>query len=292
MFAYMRVPNIILAAVWLLLALGVRAQESDEPVDVEAITRHTYTYTSGKNSFEGYLFKPAGKGPFPAVVWNHGHTKHLLTSGAPASEYDNLGKIFTNDGYVLFVPDRHMHDVTSVDYSAKLAGMINREEDQKQIARQKYIEYHEVNGRDVTAAVEWIRKQPYVDATRVAVSGWSSGGIASLLAAENDPTLRACIPFSPGVSQWKESGKDLGAICQRVAKNAKMPIFVVQATNDATLAISDIFKKEFAKKEPRNRVEIYPYTGNNATQLSSLAIAGWELWGYDVMTFLEKVMKK
>src|SRR5689334_22293089 len=32
-------------------------------------------YPSGQLKLPGLLYKPAGKGPFPAVIWNHGSEK-------------------------------------------------------------------------------------------------------------------------------------------------------------------------------------------------------------------------
>src|SRR5262245_58710233 len=32
-------------------------------------------YTSGEWKLPGYLYKPAGNGPFPALMWNHGSEK-------------------------------------------------------------------------------------------------------------------------------------------------------------------------------------------------------------------------
>ena len=34
------------------------------------------TFKSGSLTLVGYLFKPAGRGPFPAVLWNHGSERN------------------------------------------------------------------------------------------------------------------------------------------------------------------------------------------------------------------------
>src|SRR4249919_2886255 len=38
-------------------------------------TAENVEYPSGKLTLPGVLYRPAGKGPFPAVIWNHGSEK-------------------------------------------------------------------------------------------------------------------------------------------------------------------------------------------------------------------------
>ncbi len=60
------------------------------------------TYPSGQYKLPGYLYKPAGAGPFPAVLWNHGSEKN------PRAQPE-LARFYTQQGYVFFVPIRHGH---------------------------------------------------------------------------------------------------------------------------------------------------------------------------------------
>jgi dipeptidyl aminopeptidase/acylaminoacyl peptidase len=53
-------------------------------------------------TLQGWIYKPAGKGPFPAVLYNHGSDK------APGW-FPTLGKYWTSKGYVFFVPHRRGH---------------------------------------------------------------------------------------------------------------------------------------------------------------------------------------
>lgn len=50
---------------------------------------------------------------------------------------------------------------------------------------------------DVTAAVDLLRRRPFVDATRIAVVGVGTGAIAATLAAERDANLSAVISLRP-----------------------------------------------------------------------------------------------
>lgn len=91
---------------------------------------------------------------------------------------------------------------------------------------------------DVLAALAWLRAQPQVDASRIALLGWSNGGstVLSVLDAEQEPSpgpLAAAVMFYPGCGQYSHvNGRpvpvlmELGAAddwtpaapCQRIAE--------------------------------------------------------------------------
>ena len=54
---------------------------------------------SGDLELKGFVWKPSGDGPFPALLWNHGSEK------LPGS-VDSVAPYFVNKGYVFFVPHR------------------------------------------------------------------------------------------------------------------------------------------------------------------------------------------
>jgi dienelactone hydrolase len=58
------------------------------------------TFVNGDLFLHGYLQAPAGAGPFPAVLYNHG-------SEPDSRGYvPNLARVFVNQGYVFFAPFR------------------------------------------------------------------------------------------------------------------------------------------------------------------------------------------
>src|SRR5262252_4851864 len=57
------------------------------------------SFPSGSLTLGGFLWKPAGAGPFPTVIYNHGSEQ--LPGSKPA-----VGQFFASRGYVLFVPHR------------------------------------------------------------------------------------------------------------------------------------------------------------------------------------------
>ncbi|MDA0629575.1 hypothetical protein PCS76_22450, partial [Acinetobacter baumannii] len=62
-------------ATLLLGACTAQADNADGPAEV-------VTFQNGTLELKGELFKPAGTGPFPAVLYNHGSAPGMLNSQA------------------------------------------------------------------------------------------------------------------------------------------------------------------------------------------------------------------
>ncbi len=58
------------------------------------------SFPSGDLTLHGFLYKPEGDGPFPAIIWNHGSEK--LPGQQP-----ELARFYTKQGFVFFTPHRH-----------------------------------------------------------------------------------------------------------------------------------------------------------------------------------------
>lgn len=141
----------------------------------------------GSAAIKVYVRKPATAGPAPAVVMLHGcgglfNRKGELT----AREVDWIDR-FVAAGYTVVLPDsfnprgfRQICTQTSADRRIRPRD----------------------RAEDVAAAVAWLARQPYVDARRIALVGWSNGGSTTLLAAAEGHKaaghLKTAIAFYPG----------------------------------------------------------------------------------------------
>src|SRR5947208_9334504 len=56
-------------------------------------------FPSGDLALKGFVWKPEGPGPFPAIVWNHGSEKLPGTVGS-------IAPFFVSRGYTFLVPHR------------------------------------------------------------------------------------------------------------------------------------------------------------------------------------------
>jgi dienelactone hydrolase len=141
---------------------------------------------------DGYLFKPAGQGPFPALVALHGCSGLFTTSGRFHRRDWDWAKRLQSLGYVVLFPD-----------SLTPRGM-------QQICTRKDIggtmPFRE-RPRDAYGALRWLQSQPFVRKDRVGLLGWSNGGTTVLSAIDArsrarpvgiTDDFRVAVAFYPG----------------------------------------------------------------------------------------------
>jgi dienelactone hydrolase len=115
---------------------------------------------SGRVGFD--LYRPSGAGPHPLVVVAHGFWRSRANMAG-------WGRHLAAHGFVAAVPDlRAWAD-------------------------------HERNGRAVRELIDTLLSAPPmpIDAARIAVVGFSAGGLATLLAAAEDPRIRLWVGLDP-----------------------------------------------------------------------------------------------
>lgn len=67
------------------------------------------SFPSSSGTLYGFLYVPQGKGPFPAVLWNHGSEKR------PGWQPE-LASFYNSHGFVFFLPHRHGQGRSSGPY--------------------------------------------------------------------------------------------------------------------------------------------------------------------------------
>lgn len=237
------------------------------------------TFQSGKLKLHGFLWRPDGPGPFPAVVWNHGSEK------LPGSQ-PKLAEFYTSHFYVFFVPHRRGQGRSPGEYIQDLvaqappAGRARR-----------MVELQEAEVDDVAAALSYLKAQPFVDPERMAISGCSYGGIQTLLTGERDLGIKVLVPFAPGAKSW-EGNRPLQERLKSAVDQAKAPVFLLQAENDFSLAPSRVLAKEAEKKHKDFRAKVYPRFGRDAQDGHwGFCATATDVWGAEVLSFLAEHMK-
>src|SRR5216683_6902219 len=205
----MKIALMLLAFIVLPATGRVVAQSKSEEV----------VFPSGGGQLHGFLWKPEGAGPFPAIVWNHGSEK--LPGSQPA-----LAKFYTAHSYVFFMPHRRGQGRSPGDYIQDLVA----EAPPGDRAR-RMVELQQAEVDDVIAGLKFLRSQPFVDPARIVISGCSYGGIQTLLIGERDLGVKALVPFAPGAMSW-EQNVPLQDRLVRAVDLAKAPVFMIQAEND------------------------------------------------------------
>ncbi len=168
------------------LAAGSAAAWSVSPSDV-AFTNQQGVDLTAK------LFKPAGAGPFPAVVMMHGCSGAYSYSNpakGAASLYRRWGDSLVAQGYVAILVD----------------SFSGRGGPQKQCGNGN-AGVSEVSDRpfDAAAAYNFLIDQSYVQGGKVGLLGWSHGG-SSVLATMDQTTTQGDQPFKVGVAFYPGCG--------------------------------------------------------------------------------------
>jgi carboxymethylenebutenolidase len=234
------------------------------------------TFPSGQLTLHGFIYKPEGAGPFPAVLYNHGSERK--PGGKP-----EIGTCFSEKGYVLFVPHRRGHGRSPADSFTD--SLYDR-------GAQGLIALHEMHLEDTAAALTYLRTLPYVDFNRIAVAGCSYGGIQTLLAAEKGMGLRAAISFAAAAESWNQSASIQSRLL-RAVRQATIPILFIQAENDYNLAPSLVLAKEMEKSgKPYKRVIFPPYGKTHEEGHGGFCFQAPNIWGAEALSFLNDSMPR
>jgi carboxymethylenebutenolidase len=254
------------------------------------------TIRSGEATLHAHVWRPAGPGPFPAVLVNHGsgRTKEQLERLGPYEQQsETIGPVFARHGYVcVFLFRRGVGP--STDQGQNAIDGLNREfAAQGQTARNALqmdlLEGREM--RDGLAALAFVRHLPDVDARRVAIIGHSFGGSLTVLMTEREPTLRAAVVFSGAGYSWDRS-PELRARLLDAARRTAVPLFFIHAENDYSTNSGRVLDAELARLGKPHRLKIYPRVGRTADEGHDFPLNSVATWEPDVFAFLDQYMRK
>jgi dienelactone hydrolase len=185
--------SLVAALAAVTFTLGVYAQ-SNPPLNRTLNERIEFIPGANGVALETTLFKPAGDGPFPLVIINHGKAPGDARQ-QPRARYIVAASEFVRRGYAVAVPMRAGFSNSSGVYDSQGCDL-------------------EGNGltqaASVRAALHWLREQSFVDPTRIVVIGQSHGGLATTaLGTQSQDGILALINFAGGLRQrncpdWEE----------------------------------------------------------------------------------------
>jgi dienelactone hydrolase len=176
-----------LAVIIALLAVTRAAAAAPELVEVP----------EGSIRLKSYLYRPAGDGPFPAVVALHACGGLAGRSGPIAGRYRDWGERLAAAGFVVLFPDSFG--------SRGLPSQCSVRERSVRTARERVA--------DAVAARRWLQNQGWVVAKHVSLLGWQNGGGAVLwtvrrrarTAGDAGPDFRSAVALYPGCRTLRQS---------------------------------------------------------------------------------------
>jgi carboxymethylenebutenolidase len=246
------------------------------------------TFPSGNITLHGVVYRPGGKGPFPAVVYNHGSAEGMISK----TGFDALGPVFASHGWVFFGPYRRGQGL-SASAGPYIGDQIAAAEKNGGISAAaetmvRLLETDHLN--DQLAALAWLRKQSFVQASRIAVAGTSFGGIETVLGAERGNYCAAV--DSAGAAQSWAAAPAVQALMIASVRKARVPIFFFQAENDFDLAPSKVLSEAMKDAGKPYELKIYPPYGSTTGDGHSFGYFGGAVWADDVFRFLDRYCGK
>jgi len=215
---------------------------------------------NGDMTLGGLLWRPTGRGPFPAVFINHGSGRtreELERLGPYERQADNFGPVFARHGYVLLYLFRHGVG-PSTDLGANAVELMNEEFAAHGQAARNAAPMTLLEGRelaDALAGLSFLRHLPEVDPRNVAVVGHSFGGSLTVLMAEREPGLRAAVIFSGAGYSWDRS-PELRARLLEAVRHTTVPLFFIHAENDYSTNSGKALDAKLARLAKPHRLKI------------------------------------
>jgi carboxymethylenebutenolidase len=277
----------------LLFALTSMALATDQRVST---VPETVIVPSGKLSLKAFLWKPAGPGPFPAVLFCHGSggADAGHTAGLPITEAaERLAPLFLKHSYAFLYLFRRGQGL-SADQGEFMQNILQREETAKGKEARQHLQFVLATTDhldDVMAGLSFLKAAPEIDAKRIAIAGHSFGGQLTLLAAGRDNSVRAAVTFAAAAGSWERSPELRERLLTAVNK-ATAPIMLIQAANDCSTAPGYALANELERLRKPHLLKIYPPVGKTPEDGHGLLYLAMPQWEDDVFRFLDEHVKR
>lgn len=236
-------------------------------------------------SLRAQLWKPAGAGSHPAVLFNHGSYRN--TQALTPSDAATLGSVFAQHGYVFLFLYRQGIGLSKGQGTAD-GELMSRAAETEGVEARNRVQMQLLEGEELaeaSAALAYLRTRSFVDANRIVLVGHSFGGSLSLLMAARDARIRAVVLFGAAAASWGQSPalrtKLLGAVARTEA-----PVLIVHARNDYSIAPGQALAAEMQRLRKPHALKIYPPFGTSAAEGHNIVFRGAPTWESDVFAFL------
>lgn len=234
--------------------------------------------TGGRHELEADLLLPAGDGVVPGIVYNHGSEQdpslHWLGQTA---------RWFQANGFaVLVVYRRGAAGSQGPHWSDRVAALVAEGVDPHDALVRALDEDRE----DVVTAGRWLAAHRRVDPDRISAAGCSFGGIMAMLAAEHGEPFKTTLDFAGASMSWAGNAS-LRERLRRAARDARIPVFFLQAQNDFDTSPSLELAAEMDRAGKPHRTRIYDAWGDSPQSgHAGFCNRAQERWGADVLEFL------
>lgn len=269
----------------------------------QTATPQTVDVPSGTLHLKAYLWKPAGPGPFPAVLFNHGRSDtaqihwsgHNLTLPQCA---DIIGPVFAKHGYLLLYLFRR-GEGPSADQGPFIGDLLDREASAHGEDARNHLQVTLLNTDhldDATAGLSFLKSLREVDKRRISIVGHSFGAQLALRMAGRDASaspmpIRAAVVFGPAAGSWRRSAEFRDTLLAAI-RATPVPIMLIHTQNDYDTIPGTTLAAELERLHKPHLLKIYPPVGQNTSEGHNFLYTDVALWESDVFQFLDEHVKK
>lgn len=259
---YIRTKS-LLALLLLPLVISCAAIEEGQLIDRSrwVIQREFLRHSrDGNKKVEIFWTKPAGDGPYPALLLIHGHQEQVRNGGEAFVKTGRLG-ILARQGYV--AASLSQPGYGNSDGPPDYCGPVTQDA--------------------ALVAMDFLRKQPFVNPNKVALYGYSRGAIVASMVAIRDPKLAAVVLGAGAYDffSWyptplrgidanirQEAGTSAEAFRARSAiyhvEKIKTPVLLLHGAQDERIPVrqAEIFFEKVRANGIAVKMKIFPRAGH------------------------------
>jgi dienelactone hydrolase len=212
---------------------------TDITPEIASITVSGAGVFGGDVAMHAEVYKPAGPGPFPTLIFSHGRDADFIQRAK--LEHPILKghvRYWLAKGFAIVAPVRVGYGVTGgpdrENSGAQFDnfGTCTRSPNFRKVAK--------TTAQSTLAALSWAREQPWVDNDRIVLEGASVGGFATLATiAKHPPGVIGYINFSGGAGGLPDLAPDhscdpqqMNELMGEFGKTATIPGLWLYSTND------------------------------------------------------------
>jgi len=211
-------------------------------------------YRVGNETGKALVCGPEGKGPFPAVIYNHGlivDRVGYLDATARGYDLDGFCYALAKNGFLAFVPIRG-------------TGVRNIP----------------VHAEEVSRAIDYVKTLAEVNPSRIALMGFSRGGLLTLMVGVERVDLKSLVILAPapGRGHFAEAVERVPAL--------NVPVLLLVEASDEDIILEDFALLKDALQANRKEARIIRYNQGGGHRL----FWGVDYYWKDVRVFLRETL--